>query len=200
MKRRTRSQNTSHCDFLTELEFFYNRYLEAAAYDVGGASQYLRLAAEIADIMCSHFGGCRICGGRRAKWHGAPSRATKKGPENPWDEVRRWIGVPTFERDLEPRLGHCWVARLIASKGKFIYPLYTGDVAEMYLKRHLYHCENCDPAILRNLIAATPAPSQLCPMGKEILAAGEYPFTGGYAYEEHAKLCDVCSTSDEAHG
>jgi hypothetical protein len=122
MKLRTRSQNTSHCDFLTELEFFFRRHLQAAEMDIGGASHYLRLADEIARLACSHWVGCPICRGGRAKWHGAPrAKAPKNEAQELWDKVRRWIGVPSFESALEPRLGYCWVARLTVSKGRFTY-------------------------------------------------------------------------------
>lgn len=198
---RKRSRDTSCCDFLSELVFYYHRHLEAAAYDVGGASNYLNLADDIADLICSHWLGCPICRGDRAKWQGAsPAKASKSGAQDLRDEVRRWIGTPTFANALEPRPGHCWVARLIVSKGKFIRPAYTEVVTGRLLAEHLRHCPMCDPGILPNLVAATPGLQRACRIGQRIILDGGYPFTIDAAFNGHAETCDQCSASDGVRG
>jgi hypothetical protein len=197
MKTRTRVQVTTDCDFMTELMFYFRRHLQAAEMEVGGASEYLKLAEEIAVLACDHWTGCPICRGKRAKWHGAsPANVQWAGIE----KTRRWVGAPSFQCDLEPRLGYCWVARLIVSGGRFIRPPCTGDVAGRRLAEHLWHCRTCDPAILFNLIAATSTPSRVCLIGQGIILHGNFPFEIGPAFKEHAKTCDVCSTGDGARG
>ena len=191
---RTRSQYPSQCDFFTELMFYYRRHLQAAEMEIGGASEHLMLAADIAKLGCDHWTGCPTCRRASEAYVPPPVKVQWRGVV----ETRHWIGIPSFAGNLTPRLGHCWIARLILSKGKFIRPRYSTAREEWLLKEHLLHCQTCDPTILSKLIGATPGIRNACLSGQTIILYSGFPFAIGPAFREHAEHCDVCSISAKA--